>query len=78
MDGRQPAGLTGRATLRAMDGLVRSVGDGITGLVAGAISAIWAAGAGIVDALTSLIPPGLLPVAVVGIVVLVVVALVRR
>lgn len=61
-----------------MDGLVRSVGDGIAGLVGGAITAIWAALSGIIDALTSVIPPGLLPIAVVGVIVLVVVMLIRR
>jgi hypothetical protein len=79
MDGRRcVVGLDDQATLRAMDGLVRSVGDGISGLVGGAISAIAAALAGIGDALTSAIPPGLLPVAGVAVVALVVVALIRR
>lgn len=70
--------VAGGATLDAMDGLVRSVGDGISGLVTGAIAAISTALAGIGDALTSVIPPGLLPIAGVALVVLVVLVLLRR
>ena len=70
--------VAGGATLQAMDGLVQSVGDGISGLVGGAVDAITAALGGIGDALTSVIPPGLLPIAGVAVVVLVVVALIRR
>jgi hypothetical protein len=53
-----------------MDGLVRAVGDGITGLVSGALGAIGAAIGGIVAALTAALPAGALPVIVVGVVLL--------
>ena len=43
-----------------MDGLARSVGDGITGLVAGAFAAIGAALRGIVAAVEQALPGGLL------------------
>ena len=43
-----------------MDGLARSVGDGITGLVAGAFAAIGAALRGIVAAGEQALPGGLL------------------
>jgi len=55
-----------------MDGLARSVGNGITGLVAGAFDAIGGAVRGIVYALNAALPGGLL--AAVVFVVLVVVA----
>ena len=42
-----------------MDGLLRSVGNGITGLVAGAFDAIGAALRGIVDAGNQALPGGL-------------------
>lgn len=42
-----------------MDGLARSVGDGITGLVAGAFDAIGRALRGIVDAGNQALPGGL-------------------
>jgi hypothetical protein len=54
-----------------MDGLLRSVGDGITGLVGGAIDAIRSALGGIGDALATALPAGVLPVlAVAGALVL--------
>jgi Flp pilus assembly pilin Flp len=43
-----------------MDGLVRSVGNGITSLIAGAFDAIGAALRGIVDAGERALPNGLL------------------
>jgi hypothetical protein len=43
-----------------MDGLLRSVGNGITGLVAGAFDAIGAALRGIVDAGERALPSGIL------------------
>jgi hypothetical protein len=43
-----------------MDGLARSVGDGITGLVGGAFDAIGAALRGIVDAGERALPGGIL------------------
>lgn len=45
-----------------MDGLGRAVGDGISGLVGGAIQAIGAAFGGIVRALETALPAGALPV----------------
>ena len=45
-----------------MDGLVRAVGDGITGLVGGSIAAIGDALGGMVAALGSALPPGALPI----------------
>jgi hypothetical protein len=49
-----------------MDGLLRSIGDGLTGLVGGAVEAIETALAGIGDALATAVPAGLLPVLVVA------------
>ena len=43
-----------------MDGLLRSVGNGITGLVAGAFDAIGSALRGIVDAGERALPNGIL------------------
>ena len=45
-----------------MDGLVRAVGDGITGLVGGSLAAIGDALRGVVSALGSALPPGAWPV----------------
>ena len=42
-----------------MDGLIRSVGDGITGLISGAFDAIGAALRGIVNAGNQALPYGL-------------------
>lgn len=61
-----------------MDGLGRAVGDGISGLVGGAINGIGAALSGMVDALSRALPSGALPVIGVAVVLLVVVALLRR
>ena len=47
-----------------MDGLARSVGNGITGLVGGAFDAIGAALRGIVHSLETALPGGLLAVVV--------------
>ena len=55
-----------------MDGLVRSVGNGITGLVSGAFDAIGGALRGIVASLNAALPGGML--AAVVFVVLIVVA----
>jgi hypothetical protein len=52
-----------------MDGLLRSVGDGITGLVSGAIGAIGAALSGIAGALGAALGPFAIPVAVAGVLV---------
>lgn len=45
-----------------MDGLARAIGDGISGLVGGALTSIGAALAGIVRALETALPAGALPV----------------
>ena len=45
-----------------MDGLGRAVGDGISGLVGGALNSIGAAVSGIVSALAAALPAGALPV----------------
>jgi hypothetical protein len=54
-----------------MDGLTRAIGDGITGLVGGALGFIWAAFSGILDALSAALPAGALPVITVAIVLIV-------
>jgi hypothetical protein len=54
-----------------MDGLGRSVGDGISGLFGGAVDAIGAAVSGVVNALGTALPAGALPVlAIAGVVLL--------
>ena len=50
-----------------MDGLLRSIGDGISGLVGGAIHAIGAALGGIGGALGAALGPFAIPVAVGGV-----------
>ncbi len=49
-----------------MDGLARSVGDGIGGLIGGAIGAIGSAVSGIFGALSTALPTGALPVLGIG------------
>lgn len=61
-----------------MDGLLRSVGDGITGMVGGALAAIQAALQGIGTALANAIPGGLAGVAVGLVAVVMIVWLLRR
>lgn len=61
-----------------MDGLGRSVGDGITGLVGGALDAIGAAISGIIDALGAALPAGALPVIGIAAVVLVIWLVLKR
>ncbi|MCJ7709533.1 MAG: hypothetical protein MUQ32_01755 [Chloroflexi bacterium] len=61
-----------------MDGLGRSVGDGITGLVGGALEAIGAAISGIIDALGTALPAGALPVIGIAAVVLVIWRVLKR
>lgn len=56
--------MTASRTLNAMGGLIDSVGNGITGLVAGAFDAIGAALRGIVNAGNQVLPGGLLWVVV--------------
>lgn len=58
------ATLDGQPHTQAMGGFIDSVGNGITGLVAGAFSAIGAALRGIVNAGHQLLPGGLLWVVV--------------
>ena len=54
-----------------MDGLARSIGDGITGLVGGALTAIGGALSGILDALATALPAGVLPVLGIALVVVI-------
>ena len=61
-----------------MDGLSRSVGDGITGLVGGALEAIGSAVSGVVDALGTALPAGALPVIGIAAVVLVIWLVLKR
>lgn len=58
------------ARLPAMDGLVRSVGDAFAGLLDGTAAAVGAAVGGAVDAFSSVAPPGLVPLAVIGLIIL--------
>ena len=61
-----------------MDGLGQAVGSGISGLVAGAIAGISAAIGGIAGAIDHSLPPGALPVIVVGLALVFVWAVIRR
>ncbi len=61
-----------------MDGLSRSVGDGISGLVGGSLQAIGTALDGVVGALDAALPPGALPVIGVVVALLLVLAVIRR
>ena len=61
-----------------MDGLARSIGDGITGLVGGALAAIGQALSGIGDALSAALPAGALPVLGIALLVLVLWRIIRR
>ena len=61
-----------------MDGFARSIGDGITGLVGGALAAIGAALSGIVDALATALPAGALPVLGIALVVVILWRIIRR
>jgi hypothetical protein len=61
-----------------MDGLARSIGDGITGLVGGALAGIGAALAGIVDSLATALPAGALPVLGIALVVVILWRIIRR
>ena len=53
-----------------MDGLARSIGDGITGLVGGALGSIGAALGGIGHALGSALGPFAIPALIVGVLLL--------
>ncbi len=61
-----------------MDGLARSVGEGISGLVGGALSAIGQALAGIVDGLAAALPAGALPVLGIALLVLILWRIIKR
>jgi len=61
-----------------MDGLGRAVGDGISGLVGGAINGIAAALSGMVNAVSAAVPAGALPVIGIAVVALVLLAVLRR
>jgi hypothetical protein len=61
-----------------MDGFARSIGDGITGLVGGALSAIGQALSGMVDALSVALPAGLLPVLGIALVVVILWRVIRH
>jgi hypothetical protein len=61
-----------------MDGLGRSVGDGISGLVGGVIAAFTTAVAGAGHALGSALSGGALPVIAVALVLLVLLLVLRR
>ena len=61
-----------------MDGLTRSVGNGITGLVGGAFDAIGGALRGIVASLSAALPGGMLAVVVFVLLVVVAWQLIKR
>jgi hypothetical protein len=61
-----------------MDGLGQAVGNGISGLVGGALNGITAAISGMVDALGRALPSGALPVIGVGLLLLFVWAVIKR
>ena len=61
-----------------MDGLVRTIGDGITGLVGGALGAIWSALAGMGAALAAALPAGAVPVVGIGVALLILWLVLKR
>lgn len=61
-----------------MDGLLRSIGDGLTGMIGGALAAIESALTGMGNALASALPDGALPVLGVGLLVLIGIWLLKR
>jgi len=61
-----------------VDGLGRTIGGGISGLVAGAVAGIGTAISGIVDSLNAALPPMGLPVIVVGLLLLFVWAVIKK
>lgn len=61
-----------------MDGFARSIGDGITGLVGGALTAIGGTLSGILDALATALPAGALPVLGIALVVVILWRIIRR
>ena len=70
--------LDGHRTMAAVDGLGRTIGGGISGLLAGAVAGIGAAISGIIDSLNAALPAGALPVIVVGLLLLVVWAVIKK
>ena len=61
-----------------MDGLGRTIGGGISGLVAGALAGIGAAVSGVIDSLNAALPAGALPVIAAGLLLLFVWAVIKR
>jgi hypothetical protein len=61
-----------------MDGFVRSVADALGGLLAGIAGAAVAAVSGVIAALSSIVPGGMLPFVVIALIVLGLVVLFRR
>jgi hypothetical protein len=61
-----------------MDGFARSIGDGITGLVGGALTGIGGTLSGILDALATALPAGALPVLGIALVVVILWRIIRR
>jgi hypothetical protein len=61
-----------------MDGLARSIGDGITGLVGGALAAIGGALSGMVESLSAALPTGALPVLGIALLVLILWRIIRH
>lgn len=61
-----------------MDGLSRSVGDGVSGLVGGSLQAIGSSVGGMLSALGAALPPGALPLIGVVVALLFVWAVIRK
>jgi hypothetical protein len=61
-----------------MDGLLRSIGDGIVGLVSGAVAAIGQAFGGMADTLVRVVPGGLVTMAGIGLALVLVWLVFRR
>jgi hypothetical protein len=61
-----------------VDGFARSIGEGISGLVGGALAAIGEALSGTVGALSVALPAGVLPVLGIALLVLVLWRIIRR
>jgi hypothetical protein len=61
-----------------MDGFARAIGDGISGLVGGALGSIGEALGGMVDALRAALPAGALPVIVVALALLLLWVVLKR
>lgn len=61
-----------------MDGFASSIGEGISGLVSGAVTAIGQALSGMVGALSVALPAGVLPILVITLVVVILWRVIRR